>query len=63
MAVRYFTDLFRTTSPTDLDGFLAEVSTSVTEAQNLRLMATATEEEVKAAFFMMPQKKPMGRMV
>lgn len=63
VALRYFTDLFRTTSPADLDGFLAEVTTSVTEAQNLRMMTMATEEEVKAALFMMHPKEPLGRMV
>ena len=59
VAVKYFTDLFRTTVPTDFDIFLEEVPTSVTEAQNLRLMAAATEEEGKEALFMMkPEKAP-----
>jgi len=59
VAVRYFTDVFSTSSPADPEVFLEEVPTLVTDAQNLRLMAMATEEEVRAALFMMhPEKAP-----
>lgn len=59
MAARYFNDLFRISSPTEFDEFLDEVPSRVTEAQNLRLLAPVTEEEVKRALFMMsPEKAP-----
>ena len=50
VAVKYFTDLFQTASPAEFDSFLEEVPTSITENQNNKLMAQATEDEVKAAF-------------
>ena len=53
VAVKYFTDLFHTSSPEEFDSFLEEVPTSITEMQNTKLMAKATEEEVKTTLFMM----------
>ena len=59
VAVKYFMDLFHTSSPEDFDSFLEEVPSSITDGQNWKLMAEATEEEVKAALFMMhPEKAP-----
>ena len=59
VAVKYFMDLFHTSSPEDFDRFLEEVPTSITDSQNRILMVEATEEEVKTALFMMhPEKAP-----
>ncbi|XP_056842959.1 uncharacterized protein LOC130495566 [Raphanus sativus] len=59
VAVDYFEDLFQTTSPTEFDGFLEEVSSSITPQMNQRLIRLATEEEVRQALFMMhPEKAP-----
>ena len=53
-------DLFHTSSPEDFDNFLEEVPTSITDYKNRKLMAEATEEEVKAALFMMHTEKAPG---
>ena len=59
VAVKYFTDLFHTSSPDEFDNFLEEVLSSITEFQNIQLMAKATEAEVKTSLFMMhPEKAP-----
>lgn len=59
VAVKYFTDLFHTEYPWNIDNFSEEVPTTVTANQNLRLMEKASEEEVREALFMMhPQKAP-----
>lgn len=59
VAVDYFDDLFHTTSPTEFDGFLEEVTPSITPQMNQRLSRLATEEEVRQALFMMhPEKAP-----
>ena len=60
VAVKYFMDLFHTSSPEDFNSFLEEVPTSITEDQNRNLMAEATEEEVKALLFMMHPEKGLG---
>ena len=60
MAVKYFNDLFQSTSPSEFDIFLEEVSNLVTTTQNSRLMAMASEEEVRSALFMMHPKKAPG---
>ena len=60
VAVKYFTDLFHTASPAEFDSFLEEVPTSITETQNIKLMARATEDEVKASLFMMHPEKALG---
>lgn len=52
VAVRYFTDLFSTSSPAEPEAFLEEVPSLVTDDQNLKLMVQATEEEVRTALFM-----------
>ncbi|XP_056862248.1 uncharacterized protein LOC108858352 [Raphanus sativus] len=59
VAVNYFEKLFKSTSPADFEGFLAEIPESVTSEQNRRLTALATEEEVRKALFLMhPEKAP-----
>lgn len=59
MAVDYFEDLFSTTSPSDFDSFLDEVTPSITSQMNQRLLRIATEDEVKQALLMMhPEKAP-----
>ena len=46
VAERYFTDVFSTSSPANPEVFLEKVLTLVTDAQNLRLMAMATEKRL-----------------
>lgn len=59
VAVEYFDELFTTTSPSDLDGFLDEVRSSITHEMNQRLLRVVTEDEVRQALFMMhPEKIP-----
>ncbi|XP_056847407.1 uncharacterized protein LOC130498081 [Raphanus sativus] len=59
IAVKYFRNLFKSTSPSDFDGFLEEIPASVTMDQNRKLTAVATEKEVRVALFMMhPEKAP-----
>ena len=59
VAVDYFDGLFRTTSPTEFDGFLEEVVPSISPQMNQLLLRIATEEEVRQALFMMhPEKAP-----
>ena len=47
VAVNYFEDLFSTTSPSEFDSFLNEITSSITSQMNQRLLRTATEEEVR----------------
>ena len=59
MTVKYFNELFHSTSPSEFNSFLEEVPQLVTAAQNNRLTALASEEEVRTAQFMMhPGKAP-----
>ena len=59
MAVDYFEELFTTTSPTEFDDFLTEVTPGITLQMNQRLLGLATEDEVHDALFMMhPEKAP-----
>ena len=59
VVVYYFEDLFSTTSPSEFDSFLNEITSSITSQMNQRLLRTATEEEVRQALFMMhPEKTP-----
>ena len=59
VAVDYFVGLFSTTSPTEFDDFLDEITPSITHQTNQRLLRMATEEEVRQALFMMhPEKAP-----
>lgn len=52
--------MFHTSSPDEFDSFLEEVHSSITEIQNIQLMAKATEAEVKTALFMMRPEKALG---
>ena len=59
VAINYFEDLFSTTSPSDFDSFLTEVTPTITPQMNQNLLRLATEDEVKEALFMMhPEKAP-----
>ncbi|WZZ51021.1 hypothetical protein YC2023_051128 [Brassica napus] len=59
VAIDYFENLFSTTSPSEFDSFLAEVTPGITPQMNQRLLRLATEEEVREALFMMhPEKAP-----
>lgn len=59
VAVDYFDDLFKTTSPSEFEDFLDEIPYQITPQMNQRLLRLATEEEVRQAFFMMhPEKAP-----
>ena len=59
VAVDYFEDLFSTTSPSEFDGFLADMTPGITHQMNQRLLRAATKEEVRQALFMMhPGKAP-----
>jgi len=59
VVVDYFQDLFSTTSPSDFESFLAEVTMGITPQMNQQLLRLATENEVKEALFMMhPEKAP-----
>ena len=59
VAIDYFEDLFSTTSPSEFDSFLTDVSPGITPQMNQHLLRLATEEEVKEALFMMhPEKAP-----
>ncbi|XP_048627306.1 uncharacterized protein LOC125595986 [Brassica napus] len=59
VAVDYFEELFTTTSPTEFDDFLTEVSPGITPQMNQRLLRVASEDEVREALFMMhPEKAP-----
>ena len=57
--VDYFEELFTTTSPTEFDDFLTEVTPGLTPQMNQRLLRLATEDDVREALFMMhPEKAP-----
>ncbi|KAF8108232.1 hypothetical protein N665_0113s0021 [Sinapis alba] len=59
VAVDYFEDIFNSTSPSDFDGFLEEIPSTITPAMNQRFLRSATEEEVWQNLFMMyPEKAP-----
>ncbi|KAF8089989.1 hypothetical protein N665_0492s0001 [Sinapis alba] len=59
VAVNYFNELFETTSPSEFEGFLSEISPTITAQMNQRLVRVATEDEVQQALFMMhPEKAP-----
>ena len=59
VAVDYFEGLFSTTTPTEFDGFLEEIVSSISPQMNQVLLRIATEEEVRQALFMMhPEKAP-----
>ena len=53
VAVDYFDELFTTTSPSEFDSFLVEITPGITLQMNQRLLCIATEEEVRQALFMM----------
>ncbi|XP_010468536.1 PREDICTED: uncharacterized protein LOC104748626 [Camelina sativa] len=59
MAVSYFEELFTSINPDNFEYVLREVNTVITDADNTRLTAPATEAEVRQALFMMhPDKAP-----
>lgn len=59
VAVNYFNNLFSSTSPSDFEGFLDEIQSSITHQMNQRLLRPATENDVRIALFMMhPEKVP-----
>ncbi|CAA7044914.1 unnamed protein product [Microthlaspi erraticum] len=59
VAVDYFSDLFTTTSPDDFTDILEGIPAVITETDNALLMRPASEEEVRAALFLMnPEKAP-----
>ena len=60
VAIDYFEDLFSTTSPSEFDSFLTEVTPGITPQMNQRLLRIATEDEVKEALFMMHPEKTAG---
>ena len=49
VAVDYFEEIFTTTSPTEFDDFLTEVTPDITPQMNQRLLRLATEDEVREA--------------
>ena len=53
VAVDYFEELFSTTSPSEFDNFLSEITPGITPQMNQRLLRMATEDEVIEALFMM----------
>lgn len=60
--VGYFEDSFGTTLPTEFEIFLEEMSPSISQLMNQRLIRVATEEEVRQALFMMHTRKLLDRM-
>ena len=60
VAINYFEDLFSTTSPSEFDSFLTEVTPAITPQMNKHLLRLATEEEVKETLFMMHPEKASG---
>ena len=60
VAVDYFEDLFSTTTPSEFDNFLTQVTPGITPQMNQRLLRIATESEVKEALFMMHPEKATG---
>ena len=60
VAIDYFDKLFTTTSPSNFNSFLAEVTPGITPQMNQRLLRLATKEEVKEALFMMHLEKAPG---
>ena len=60
VAVDYFEDLLSTTSPTEFESFLTEVTTGITPQMNQHLLRIATESEVKEVLFMMHLEKAPG---
>ncbi|XP_033136130.1 uncharacterized protein LOC117128234 [Brassica rapa] len=60
VAIDYFKNLFSTTSPSEFDSFMAEVTPGITLQMNQRLLRLVTEEEVREALFMMHPEKASG---
>lgn len=60
VGVDYFEDLFSTTSPSEFDSFLADITPGITSQMNQRLLRVATEEEVRHALFMMHPENALG---
>ena len=61
MAVDYFKELFTTTSLSEFDSFMAEVTPGITLQMNQRLLRIATKDEVwKSLFITHPEKDWMG---
>ncbi|XP_019091159.1 PREDICTED: uncharacterized protein LOC109128743 [Camelina sativa] len=59
MEVSYFEDLFTSINPDNFEEVLREVNMVITDADNTRLTAPATEVEIRKALFMMhPDKAP-----
>lgn len=57
VAVDYVEDLFSTTSPSDFDGFLEEITPCITSHMNQTLLRIATEDEVQQSLFIMHPEK------
>lgn len=57
VAVSYFDDLFTSTSPTEFEEALVEISLVIIDQMNEFLTLNATEDEVRNALFMMHLKK------
>lgn len=54
-----FDDLFHATSPSEFEGFLYEITPTITPQLNQRLIRNAMEDEVKQALFRVhPEKAP-----
>ena len=60
VAVDYFDNLFSTTSLSDFESFLEEITPSITYQMNQRLIRIAIEEEVRQTLFMMHPEKAHG---
>ena len=59
VAVDYFEDLFSTTSPSEFNSVLTEITPGITPHMNQRLLRLATDKEIKEDLFMMhPEKTP-----
>ena len=57
--VDYFEEIFSSTSPSEFDSFLSEVTPGITPEMNQRLLKLATEDKVREVLFMMhPEKAP-----
>ena len=57
VAVDYFDELFKTTALSEFEGFLDEITPTITSQMNHRLIRPATEEEI-----LQTQKKLMDRI-
>ena len=53
----YFRQIFESSNPEDIEEARSEVSTTITEANNVDLTAPVTEWEVKLALFAMHPEK------